>query len=525
MRATLAVSAGTYANGISGVSLAMLATTYYLFVFIEKLGPAFLPMLSDTFVPQPGNFLSRGMLSLTAASLTVLGSIPYFSSYQPDECIPRTILFAMSAIAATNLGVVGAVCENAHAASCMGNTQVHDTTAMTFFVLYDVYMVTLLIRDLRRARRPSTAVILTTTCALSLLSKVRYLPPSAVGALLRPASTAASSSAAASTLAAAADAEARLAALLDPTADPGRVVLAMCEYLDTCSIMIFISCYASDIGRDFMYGFLRKSCDEERSIMPCDASATSTMVPAKLPTAPAAIVHLSVTLACLAQRLLSFGLFTIGFTFSIALLDGTVHPLEEWPMISDLWVAKPSNMISRYAVCLGGWLLALVQIGHFAAVAHSRRHSPRLNLLGCGLGVISAVGMVAVGACNESENLNVHYAGASIFFAGFIMWAILDLVTSAPYWIGCRRALAVVSVALLVGAKLAQLSHHLKHGSLARAGDDLVLLNRRHPKGMASMEWLASVSLMSYFYLAYTSLPETHSTCLAFYSRCPQPAQ
>ena len=47
-----------------------------LFVFVEKKGPAFLPMLSDTFVPEPGNYISRVTLSATSLIVAALGFVP-----------------------------------------------------------------------------------------------------------------------------------------------------------------------------------------------------------------------------------------------------------------------------------------------------------------------------------------------------------------------------------------------------------------------------------------------------------------
>lgn len=503
---TLAISAARLGDAIALISVSMLVIDYVLFVFVEKLGPAFLPMLSDTFVPQPGNFLSRGVLSLTGAALALLGAVPYYSPTQPSECISRSVLFWMSAVAAFNLGIVGAVCESTDVPSCMGNTQIHDATAVTFFVLYDVYMGTLLARDLRGATCPSTRFVLRAAFVLSVVSKVRFLPPSALGALLRPAGSA--SAATASTAAAAVATEARLASLL---ASSSGAALAVFEYLDVLSIMAFIATYSAHMGKSFFYGLVRTPpAAKPGATAPEPDSASPSVAPLT--------VHRSISVATLAKGAIAFAVGTIGYTFVVALHDGVIHPLEEWPMISDLWVHKPSNMISRYTVCLGGWLLAVAQVGHYAAVRPNRASSPRLNFIGCVCGVVSAIGLVGVGACNERENKPVHYTSAMTFFGCFALWALIDLKTSARYWIGGRRALAVVSLAVLLAAKLAQLSHLLKHGDLRRSHDDLVVLSFSHPQGLAYVEWLGAGAGMSYFYLANSSLPETKLTSLAFYS-------
>ena len=45
--------------------------------------------------------------------------------------------------------------------------------------------------------------------------------------------------------------------------------------------------------------------------------------------------------------IVGFALATVAYTFIVSVAHGAVHPLQEWPMISDLWVVKPTNMIAR----------------------------------------------------------------------------------------------------------------------------------------------------------------------------------
>ena len=56
---------------IVGVVLSI-ATTYSLCVFVEHQCVAWLPMISDTFVPAPGNYLSRWVLNKAALSIAGL---------------------------------------------------------------------------------------------------------------------------------------------------------------------------------------------------------------------------------------------------------------------------------------------------------------------------------------------------------------------------------------------------------------------------------------------------------------------
>ena len=68
------------AQTTSIVTVGALATTYILYVYVEKLGPAFLPMLSDTFVPAPGNYISRVVLSGAALIIGCIGAAPKMRS-------------------------------------------------------------------------------------------------------------------------------------------------------------------------------------------------------------------------------------------------------------------------------------------------------------------------------------------------------------------------------------------------------------------------------------------------------------
>ena len=494
------------------------------------------------------------MLSLTALSLALLGAVPYYSPEQPDECIPRKVLLAMSTIASLNLGIVGAVCESTNVPSCMGDTDVHDVTAVTFFILYDVYMATLLFRDLRRAKHASTRCALIAAVAVSYLTKLRFLPPSALTSLLRPASTSASTAASATLSATLASTEARMS-----RGSAGSVgllllgqgpLLAVFEYVDVFCIFVFIVLYAGMAGDDFSYGFLRTSADglpllpaaaepATASVAPTDAAATTTTATATATqkeerpstsssssssavSATAPLVHVALSVCALSEVCLVMVVATIGYTFSVALRDGVIHPTQEWPMISDLWVHKPSNLISRYAVCLGGFLLAACQLGHHTAVAPSRTAFPVTNRISLASALVSALGLVGVGSCNEHENTLVHDVCAVTFFAGFTIWALIDLRTSVRRWVGHSRALAVVSLAVLIGCKLSQLCHYIKHGTWT-GEDDLVVFNPNHPQGLAIAEWLGTVALCSYFYLANHATPETSLTHVAFYSTAAQP--
>ena len=109
--ATLSTSAASVGLITCAAVLISLVVTYTLYV-LEGVGPAFLPMLSDTFVPIPGNYISRISLSLCGIALFPLAAVPYYSPQQPDECLPRRALLVMAMLGAVCLQAVGAVCES-----------------------------------------------------------------------------------------------------------------------------------------------------------------------------------------------------------------------------------------------------------------------------------------------------------------------------------------------------------------------------------------------------------------------------
>ena len=178
-------------------------------------------------------------------------------------------------------------------------------------------------------------------------------------------------------------------------------------------------------------------------------------------------------------------------------------------MISDLWVHQPSNMISRYLVCLGASLLALAHVGHYCAVLPSRAPKAATLKFGAVSGVASAVGLCLVGACNEEELYPLHISSAIVFFAGFALWAVADLRSSANVWQGSSRAAAVVSLAIFVASKGAQLCHVLKRGSM-RGG-------YHSPSTWAALEWLAAAALIGYFTISSNATPEIRTNVIALY--------
>ena len=260
------------AQTTSIVTVGALATTYILYVYVEKLGPAFLPMLSDTFVPAPGNYISRVVLSGAALIIGCIGAAPYYTKRQSILPIGRKALLSMSTVASVCLGVVGAVCEDDNTPSCMGNDKVHSSSAIVFFVLYDVYMIALsfkkpILTDATFTQR----YIIFFSLFLSLMSKLRWIPPSAYSWLLAPADpstyavTPLSGNASSSRFFKLFAAEEEGEDDYDGSPSKSPVWLACAEYTDVVSIMTWMATYMQIIGSDFEYGLVDQRPDPSSS--------------------------------------------------------------------------------------------------------------------------------------------------------------------------------------------------------------------------------------------------------------------
>ena len=138
--------------------------------------------------------------------------------------------------------------------------------------------------------------------------------------------------------------------------------------------------------------------------------------------------------------------------------------------------------------------------------------------------MISAAGLLVVGSCNEKEGPTLHSGSAITFFAGFGVWALADLASSAHYWHGGSRAVAVVCFSVFGGCKLGALFHWLKpliHPRDERALDDAALAGAdpQTVQTLAYAEWLAAAALIGYFVVSNVSTPDCKSTRIAFYER------
>ena len=164
----------------------MIILCYSLYIYDWKvLGthprtawPSWFPQISDTFVLYPGTWISRIGLGTGATCLAMAQFFVYQTSKLNGTC-GGLILLWVSIFACFLLSVVAAVCENWNEPTCRGMTSVHATSAVVFFVIYDIYMI---IMSVFYCLNPSPRLSKTTTqllgicTAISIISKARFLP-------------------------------------------------------------------------------------------------------------------------------------------------------------------------------------------------------------------------------------------------------------------------------------------------------------------------------------------------------------
>jgi len=149
-------------------SMATLIVTSYA-VWLAHGGEVWLPTISHTWEDAPMSYVSRwtiGMLTLPFALTNVAG---YYNSQRGNA---DAILAALAVGGVFCFSWVGAICDDTLPA-CRGNNAIHSAFAITFFMLYDIYMFGVaFFRPI--GRRASAQLKL---CAVaSAASKIRWLP-------------------------------------------------------------------------------------------------------------------------------------------------------------------------------------------------------------------------------------------------------------------------------------------------------------------------------------------------------------
>eukprot|EP00658_Telonema_sp_P-2_P015153 TRINITY_DN15814_c0_g1_i3.p1 TRINITY_DN15814_c0_g1~~TRINITY_DN15814_c0_g1_i3.p1 ORF type:complete len:389 (-),score=65.27 TRINITY_DN15814_c0_g1_i3:69-1235(-) len=155
--------------------LLMLATILisYLLFLEEGRTPAFLPTISTTWDYVPANYLSRWSVSFSCFVLQLMAVVSYCATR--DRFKHSQLLLGMAVVGLLCLSVVGAACSSTKLPSCRGAGKVHDVAAVTFFVLYDLYLI-ISIKQLGASPVPALAL-----AGAACAAKIRWLPSGYLG--------------------------------------------------------------------------------------------------------------------------------------------------------------------------------------------------------------------------------------------------------------------------------------------------------------------------------------------------------
>ncbi len=463
----LSLTAPKITTTIVSMMLATICTTYQICVHSNHC-PPFLPMISDTWVYAPGTYVSRIFVSIGALGLAAVYVFFYFFHEHKFPTHPRLARASLvaSLVAAYAMGVVGSVCESPGVKSCEGNRDIHVASAVIFFAWSTAYAVFAAIVD--GERRFSLSGLLKLVCAaVSVLAKARFFPSVA----------------------------SRLGAV------ETFPLLAIFEWSDTFALMIFFAIFASEHTQDLALAYVRAAPKS------APGRATTKEVPAALSASTAPFTELSSFSAReLMYITLVMNFACVGLTFVLSTLDGTIHPRDSWPALSDMWISTPSNMISRYMVCLGSLICFLTQIGHFFHT-NPLRGATRANLALHCLSWIGLAGLMIVGACNEDENPRFHQVGAAIFFSCHCLYFVLD-----AWWSPLMRP-----TRLTVAVAAAAVYFYMLVEGLVNGGDGLRGDATAPPLGFHSLlhglEWL---TWLSFLFALYMGLRTADEVKLAF---------
>ncbi len=318
----------------------------------------------------PANFISRISIGVGCVGMYTVQYLMFFSGQAADcagmtcaTAAPRDRVLLLTGLTAVLcLSVVGAVCSGEALPECRGSTAVHYTAAILFFVLYDVLVAVLLLREQRSGRLgQSLRRWLWALGAGSALSKARVLWP----------------------LLSARRADGSLAS---PRDFPG---LAVFEWADVGTIISFTQSYVAATCGDLSIALVR----------------------ARAPSEPPVLWRMNGHKVLAIALRYAFGTLVACLVISIAL--GTLDK-PGLPMISDTFVWPPGNWISRWAGVIGTTYLSLFHLMFWACYRDrvGRVHSYVLLALSLVGGLACSLVMVV----SETEDRALHIVSAVSFF-------------------------------------------------------------------------------------------------------------
>eukprot|EP00053_Salpingoeca_punica_P010780 m.96446 g.96446 ORF g.96446 m.96446 type:complete len:554 (-) comp15491_c0_seq1:214-1875(-) len=389
-----------------------------------------LPTISGTWVTPPGNYISRTTVSIGCTMFFFGNIIMYWinqSRRSPSAKGPsnKTLLY-MANIGVFCLSWVGAICDS-KTPTCNGNGSVHSAFAVTFFILYDLYLY-LLLHMKTRSIEDSPSLWMYLALGWSITSKLRFLP--AVHAMLGD-----------------------------------ETPLAIFEWTDVACInaliLRFMWPYTS-----YGVGVLQLADDSSENVDAKTATAprkpktagkafvleAMSLTPAQAKAAEAMQVSMPVvtipttTTATVARhsgeevRALTMwtadqwvgvvgtlAAFTLLGTWAVAVQDGAV-PRHVLPEIGQTWVKAPGDWLARWGVMLTASCMTIMHVMTYQmrATLFGARAVAQRNYFGLLLQVVSILASFSLGlmgVVDEAENATLHRHAAMAFygFSSFYM--------------------------------------------------------------------------------------------------------
>jgi len=351
--------------------------------------PKFLPTISDTWVYPPENYVSRWIVGNLCIGMGLV-QYPIFRFDQGglSHGLNKTLLY-VGFISCVLLSFVGAVCDST-VPSCRGNNTVHSTSAVAFFIGYNVMMAVVTLK------KPDPVTSELACVAGSTLAKLRF-STTVMG---------------------------QVSSMLDMGSFPW---LAVVEWTDVALILAWTGLYVTRRGKDYRFGIINRNSDDGDT--------------------PAALDFWSLDFCKWIMTIWYIG--TLAISAVIYYAQGR-WPHGGIPYISDTWVYPPGNWISRWAVV---GCATVASFAH-ACIYYLDQDAPgRVGQTGwmTVLAIVACFGVSLVGVCDESENIVIHGTGATLFFAGYDLFMVLiaaQLLKGEHSWRGLATGLcAILSIA------------------------------------------------------------------------------
>jgi len=355
--------------------MALLIPLTYTLCVEQGHCPKFLPTISNTWVYPPENYISRWFVGNLCVMFAMFQAVIYYENVNTyaqtqrkstTEWITYEALFYLSVFGIFCLSWVGAICDNDEAPSCRGNNTIHTACAVTFFTLYDFYMI------MNHIKMPSKSGVVS-WCLL------------AANIMLYP----------------------RIFLKFTQLGMAADTPLAILEWTDVALIVAWTIHYPyqNSLTFEITWGAVAGPAEDVKSSQSIFAYFN-----------------------CRSMTKLVNGLYTFVLLGSLiaAVVKGSV-PMDHVPYISDLWVYPPGNWFSRWGVVQATHWLYWVQGFLFYSAITQRSGPARATVTDHSLWILSEVAVFAlsiVGVCNEDENLTIHLAAAYTFFGCYDLYML-----------------------------------------------------------------------------------------------------